>query len=57
MSLIQFVEFITVAKNKEFKDAKQLKIYLDSIIAGIDDANDEEIWYDNIGRSISNWIN
>jgi len=57
MSLKQFLEFITVAKNKGFKDAKQLKIYLDSIIEDIDDANDEEIWYDNIGKSISNWVN
>jgi hypothetical protein len=56
MSMAQFIEFITIARDKGFKDAKNLKDYLDTIIEHNQTAEDESVWYDQIGQSIPNWV-
>lgn len=56
MNLSQFVSFISVAKDKSFKNSKTLKGYLDLIINKIPSADDETIWFQQIHDSIPNWV-
>lgn len=56
MNLSQFVSFISVAKDKSFKNSKTLKGYLDLIINKIPSADDESIWFQQIHDSIPNWV-
>lgn len=56
MSLSQFVSFITIAKDKGFKNSKVLKFYLDSIIQKNLSLDDESIWYQQIHDSIPFWV-
>jgi len=56
MSLPQFIEFMTIAKDKGFNHSKILKAYLDGIIATNSAAEDEDIWYQHISRSIASWV-
>lgn len=56
MSLEQFIEFMTIARDKGFNDSKILKAYLDGIIAKITAAEDEAIWFQHIGDSINTWV-
>lgn len=56
MSLSQFVSFITIAKDKGFKNSKVLKSYLDSVIQKNLSLDDESIWYQQIHDSIPVWV-
>lgn len=56
MNLSQFVSFISVAKDKSFKNSKVLKSYLDSIISQIPSAVDESVWFQQIHDSIPAWV-
>jgi hypothetical protein len=56
MNLSQFVSFISVAKDKSFKNSKVLKSYLDSIISQIPSAEDESVWFQQIHDSIPAWV-
>lgn len=56
MSLSQFVSFITIAKDKDFKNSKTLKFYLDSIIQKNLSVADEDVWYQQIHDSIPAWV-
>ena len=60
MNLSQFVSFISVAKERKFKNSKVLKTYLDSIINNIsslnEPLNDETVWYQQIQDSIPKWV-
>lgn len=56
MNLSQFVSFITIAKDKDFKNSKTLKSYLDSIIQKNLSVADEDVWYQQIRDSIPTWV-
>lgn len=56
MSLSQFVAFITIAKDKGFKNSKVLKAYLDSVIQKNLSLDDESVWYQQIQDSIPVWV-
>ncbi|MBS4063591.1 MAG: AlwI family type II restriction endonuclease [Chitinophagaceae bacterium] len=56
MSLSQFVSFITIAKDKGFKNSKVLKAYLDSVIQKNLLLDDESVWYQQIHDSIPVWV-
>lgn len=56
LSLSQFVSFITIAKDKGFKNSKKLKSYLDSIIQKNLSVADEDVWYQQIHDSIPTWV-
>ena len=56
MSLSQFIDFVTIAKDKSFNHSKILKTYLDSMIKNNQSVDDETIWYQQIHDSIPVWI-
>lgn len=56
MNLNQFILFVTIAKNKNFNDAKILKSYLDSLILKNQSSEDEVFWSEQIEKSISTWL-
>lgn len=56
MNLSQFVQFITIAKDKKFNDSKILKSYFDIIIQQNIALDDESIWFRQIHESIPSWI-
>lgn len=53
----RFIEFITVAKDKNFNDSKRLKSYFDTLIEQNFVAEDESIWFQNIEQSVKKWLN
>lgn len=56
MSLEQFVTFINVAKESGFKDARQLKNFLDHLVEVNQVADDEAVWQEEIDSSIATWV-
>jgi hypothetical protein len=57
MTLDQFMTFLRIARDKDFKDPKKLKAFLDSLIEHGRFAEDEDIWFRQIDTSISTWLN
>lgn len=57
MTLDQFISFIRIARDKDFKDPKKLKAYLDGLIEQGRSAADEDVWFGQIDTSISRWVN
>ncbi len=53
----RFIDFLTVARDKNFNKSSQMKQYFDTIIQENLVAEDESIWFQNIEQSIQNWIN
>lgn len=53
----RFIDFVTIAKNKNFNDSKRLKSYFDTVIQQNFEAEDESVWFQNIEQSIAKWIN
>lgn len=56
MSVEHFRSFITTAKDKGFNDPKNLKSYLDSILAESRKLDDEEVWLSSIQKSVKAWV-
>lgn len=56
MSIKQFILFITIAKDKDFKDPDVLQQYLESILKMNLKLEDETYWYEHIHGSVSNWV-
>ena len=56
MNLPQFIDFMTIARDKSFTNPKSLKNYLDNIIARNATAEDEAAWFQHIGNSIPSWL-
>ena len=56
MNLPQFIDFMTIARDKSFTNPKSLKNYLDDIIARNATAEDEAAWFQHIGNSIPSWL-
>jgi len=56
MSVIDFVEFITTAKDKNFSNSQSLHSYLELVVKENQIAEDEVIWFNNIKKSVKNWI-
>jgi len=57
MGLSQFIDFVTIAKDKSFNHSKIFKTYLDSMIKNNQSVDDETIWSQQIHDSIFTWIN
>ena len=55
MSLEQFINFISTAKNRKFNDPKTLKSYFDNVIAQNLKVEDEVIWSEYIANTIPLW--
>ena len=53
----RFINLVTVARDKNFNNSKQLKSYFDTLIQQNFSAEDETIWFQNIEHSVGNWIN
>jgi hypothetical protein len=53
----RFIDFVTIAKNKNFNDSKRLKSYFDTVIQQNFEAEDESVWFQNIEQSIAKWLN
>jgi hypothetical protein len=56
MSVEHFRNFITTAKDRGFNDPKNLKSYLDSVLAESRKLEDEEVWLGSIQRSVTTWV-
>ena len=56
MNLSQFVLFITIAKDKNFNNSKNLQSYLDFVIQKNLSLDDENLWYQQIHDSIPVWV-
>lgn len=56
MSIHQFIEFMTIARNRRFRDSKKLKSFLDGILHKNGTAEDEAVWSHHIAESINTWI-
>jgi len=52
-----FIDFVTVAKDKNFNESKRLKSYFDTLIQQNFEAEDESVWFQNIEQSVNNWLN
>ncbi|WP_300569105.1 AlwI family type II restriction endonuclease [Flavobacterium sp.] len=55
MSVTNFVDFITTAKNTNFSHSNTLYNYLDKVVKENQVADDEVIWFDNIKKSVESW--
>lgn len=56
ISLGQFINFISIAKDKNFNSPQTLKSYLDNVIAENLKVDDEVIWSEYIANTISSWV-
>jgi hypothetical protein len=56
MSVEHFRDFITTAKDRGFNDPKNLKSYLDSVLAESRKLEDEEVWLGSIQKSVTTWV-
>jgi len=56
MHLSQFIEFMTIARDKGFKNAQTLKSYLDAVIEENGKAEDETFWFQHIADTIGSWV-
>ena len=56
LNIIDFVEFLRTAKNKNFSNSQSLHSYLEMIVLKNQVAEDEVIWFNTIKKSVENWI-
>jgi hypothetical protein len=56
MNISHFIQFITIAKSKNFSDSGKLHKYLEKMILENQRVEDEEVWFKNIEKSVSSWI-
>lgn len=57
MNLNQFINFISIAKEKSFSKSKNLMSYFESIIQQNSLLDDESLWFQQINDSIGEWMN
>lgn len=56
LSINQFVQFLIIAKENSFNNPSKLNSWLEKLWLHNQKSSDENIWYDHISNSISNWL-